>query len=99
MVAFIRRCLTALDAPDKLLIFKENTCLFKDYIVDAEDSSVTRSDAVFRRLFAKAGATLVAVEQQRGFPDDLYPVTMYALARAPLFDENDKENDDVRQQQ
>ncbi|KAK4990105.1 hypothetical protein LTR50_002735 [Elasticomyces elasticus] len=43
-------------------------------IFDETDSSVTRSDRKFRRLFADAGLKVVATELQKGFPKGLYPV-------------------------
>ena len=50
-----------------------------EYIVDDEDSSVTRAHTVFQRLFQRAGATLLHMEQQQRFPADLFPVWMYVL--------------------
>jgi protein N-terminal methyltransferase len=49
------------------------------YDEDEQDSSVTRSDGKFRRLFKKAGLKIVATEQQRGMPKELFPVRIYAL--------------------
>jgi len=51
-------------------------------IFDDEDSSVTRSDAKFKRLFEEAGLKIVKMDTQSGFPKSLYPVKMYALRPA-----------------
>lgn len=50
-------------------------------IYDELDSSVTRTDDKFRRLFAEAGLEVVRSELQTGFPKGLglYPVRMYGL--------------------
>lgn len=46
---------------------------------DELDSSVTRTDDSFRRLFEEGGWRVVRSELQRGFPRGLYPVRFYAL--------------------
>lgn len=63
------------------IIVKENmsTDVRKRDIYDEEDSSVTRSDEKFRKLFKEAGLKIVASELQKGFPKELFPVRMYAL--------------------
>jgi protein N-terminal methyltransferase len=67
------------------LVVKENmsTIIYGDdiydHIYDPEDSSVTRSDANFRKNFEKAGLKLITTQEQKGFPKDPYPVRMYAL--------------------
>lgn len=48
-------------------------------VYDKLDSSVTRSDATFRRCFRKAGLRVVSSELQRGFEKGLLPVRFYAL--------------------
>ncbi|KAK4547120.1 hypothetical protein LTR36_001341 [Oleoguttula mirabilis] len=48
-------------------------------VYDETDSSVTRTDAKFRKLFEDANLTLVSTELQKGFPKGLYPVRAYAL--------------------
>ncbi|GAB7338299.1 hypothetical protein MBLNU457_4615t1 [Dothideomycetes sp. NU457] len=48
-------------------------------VYDEVDSSVTRTDKKFRKIFQDAGLKLVSTELQRGFPASLYPVRMYAL--------------------
>lgn len=63
------------------IIVKENLSnhhLGED-VYDPDDSSVTRTDVKFRKLFEDAGMKIVATELQKGFPKDLYPVRAYAL--------------------
>lgn len=86
-VVYMRRCGEGLkkaegDATSRSwIIVKENlsTDIHHKDIYDDEDSSVTRSDKKFRALFQEAGLKIVATEQQRGMPRELFPVRMYAL--------------------
>jgi len=48
-------------------------------VFDEVDSSITRSDAAWKKLFKEAGLTLVKEQVQRGLPKGLYEVKMYAL--------------------
>lgn len=77
-IAFLKRCKDALQ-PNGTIIVKENNTpgMVDDF--DETDSSVTRSDATFKRLFAEAGLKLIANDIQRGLPRELYVVKMYAL--------------------
>ena len=85
-VAYLRRCGEAMKK-DGWIVVKENTS--KDSkdggtgedVYDAEDSSVTRTDAKFLSIFEHAGMKVLHKEVQRGFPKGLglYPVRMYAL--------------------
>lgn len=88
LVVYLRRCSEGLkkaaqgDATSKSwVVVKENmsTDIHHKDIYDDEDSSVTRSDKKFRALFQEAGLKIVATEQQRGMPRELFPVRMYAL--------------------
>jgi protein N-terminal methyltransferase len=76
LVLFIQRSLSALSTKNGLLILKENLSRSDDYVVDEQDSSVTRSEATLRKLFDRAGATIVAEMNQTGFPRNLFPVKM-----------------------
>ncbi|GAV26620.1 Putative S-adenosylmethionine-dependent methyltransferase [Pichia membranifaciens] len=64
---------------DGLLIVKENNTNSDDDLFDPEDSSKTRSDKNFRRLFEQAGWKLIATDLQKGVPRELFPIRMYAL--------------------
>jgi protein N-terminal methyltransferase len=88
LVVYLQRCTEGLvlardgeEVSQSWIIVKENlsTDIRHKDIYDEEDSSVTRSDDKFRTLFKKAGLKIVATEQQRGLPKELYPVRIYAL--------------------
>ena len=51
-------------------------------VLDDEDSSVTRSDAEFRRLFGLAGLKVTHTEMQTDFPPGMFAIRMYWLAPA-----------------
>jgi protein N-terminal methyltransferase len=57
---------------------KENNCA-EGFVVDKEDSSVTRSNPYFLSLFAKAKLVVLKTKLQKGFPSELFAVRMYAL--------------------
>lgn len=63
-----------------VIAFKENvTHAGQAFWVDLDDSSVTRSDAYFRKLFDMAGLRVEHAQQQAAWPEDLLPVWMYCL--------------------
>lgn len=80
LVAYLQRLPGVLSAGGWIVV-KEN--LSNDHegkdVYDETDSSVTRTDDKFRRLFDEAGLRLVSTELQRGMPKGLYPVRAYAL--------------------
>jgi protein N-terminal methyltransferase len=77
LVAFLQRCVEGLE-PGGIIIVKEN--ISRDgFILDREDTSITRSDLQYRQIFHRAGLKLVAEKLQSGFPKQLFPVRMYAL--------------------
>lgn len=79
LVSFWIRCRKALIGNGiGTLIVKENIAPVED-IFDETDSSVTRTDAKFRDLFARAHFKLIATDKQKGLPKGLYPVRMYCL--------------------
>ncbi|KAJ2843699.1 hypothetical protein IWW36_005463 [Coemansia brasiliensis] len=61
-----------------MVCVKENVAS-RGYVVDSEDSSVTRSAEVYESLFKKAGLKIIEVQTQTGFPDGLFKVKMWAL--------------------
>jgi protein N-terminal methyltransferase len=88
LVMYLERCKEGLVKPkaegekaEAWIVVKENlsTDIHHKDIYDDEDSSVTRSDEKFRKLFKDAKLALVATELQRGMPKELYPVRIYAL--------------------
>jgi protein N-terminal methyltransferase len=86
-VAYLGRCKDGLVKPqgdekvEAWIVVKENlsTDIRHRDVYDEEDSSVTRSDEKFRKLFKDAGLKIVTTELQRGMPKELYPVRIYAL--------------------
>jgi len=67
--------------PNGWIVVKENMSSDADGqdIFDETDNSITRSDEKFRGIFAKAGLRILATENQRGFPKELFSVREYAL--------------------
>ncbi|KAF2140886.1 uncharacterized protein K452DRAFT_42328 [Aplosporella prunicola CBS 121167] len=74
LVEYFKRCHEYL-AEGGWIVVKENqsTSIQGEDIFDDEDSSVTRTDEKFRKLFEEAGLDIAATELQRGFPKSLYP--------------------------
>ena len=89
-VAFLGRCASeaGLRRPGGLICIKDNVLAGKEYkdkafIVDKQDSSLTRSDVYLKALFKAAGLRIVAEATQKMFPKELFPVKMYALEPVP----------------
>mmetsp|Transcript_24964 Transcript_24964/g.78167 ORF Transcript_24964/g.78167 Transcript_24964/m.78167 type:complete len:316 (-) Transcript_24964:1430-2377(-) len=61
-----------------VLVLKEN-CAEEGFVVDSEDSSIIRTKEYFYRLFDAADWELVYEAQQECFPEELYPVFMFAI--------------------
>ena len=64
---------------DGILVIKENNTNDDDDLFDPEDSSKTRADKTFRKLFQQGGWKLIATDLQKGVPKELFPIRMYAL--------------------
>ncbi|KAI1414679.1 alpha-N-methyltransferase NTM1 [Hypoxylon sp. FL1857] len=82
--AYLRRCAGVLSTGEDgkvkgVIVVKENMSTAGRDLFDEVDSSVTRQDESFRRIFEEAGLRIVKTELQHGFPHELYPVRMYAL--------------------
>jgi len=77
LISLLHRCGAGLKRGG-MIVMKENNCA-EGFIVDKEDSSLTRSNDYFLALFARATMTVVKVKLQRNFPSELFPVRMYAL--------------------
>jgi protein N-terminal methyltransferase len=86
LVTFLWRCKAALK-PGGVICIKDNTYAtsveedgsVECFSVDREDSSLTRSTEYFEAVFAFAGLNVLQKETQGSFPEELYPVLMYAL--------------------
>ncbi|KAK3247690.1 hypothetical protein CYMTET_42828 [Cymbomonas tetramitiformis] len=76
-VAFFQRCIRGLK-PGGFIMVKENNCK-EGFVVDKEDSSLTRSDKYLQSLFVQAGLRVCQVKRQQEFPQELFAVRMYAL--------------------
>lgn len=63
---------------------KENICKNTDFVVDKDDSSLTRSNKYMLQLFAKASMHVTHNVLQRNFPKELFPVWMYAIKPKPV---------------
>eukprot|EP00250_Pteridium_aquilinum_P000098 c10114_g1_i1 orf=134-1219(+) len=81
-VDFFKRAKVGLK-PDGFFVVKENTAK-NGFVVDKDDSSVTRSDAYYRDLFEQAGLFLHKSKVQKGFPKELFAVRMYGLTTQPV---------------
>ncbi|KAF4127687.1 AdoMet dependent proline di-methyltransferase [Phytophthora infestans] len=80
LVRYLKRCKKAL-TPNGFIVIKENVFQTPEpYDLDRQDSSITRSAVYYKSIFQQAGLTLLAEQRQRHFPEELYPVIMYALA-------------------
>lgn len=82
LTTYLQRAADAL-TPSGILVLKENNSTDPDGkdIYDEVDSSVTRTDETFRKIFKDAGLNLIKAEEQLGFPRHLglLPVRSYAL--------------------
>ncbi|KAL9251399.1 Alpha N-terminal protein methyltransferase 1-like protein [Drosera capensis] len=78
LISFFKRAKAGLK-PGGCFVLKENTAR-NGFVLDNEDRSVTRSDLYFKELFECAGLHLRKMRDQRGFPEELFAVKMYALS-------------------
>lgn len=76
-VLFFKRAKVGLK-PGGLFVLKENIAR-TGFVLDKQDKSITRSDLYFRQLFNQCGLHVYKVKDQKGFPDELFAVKMYAL--------------------
>lgn len=81
-VNFFRRCATGL-RPGGVIILKDNTTANCTFLVDKEDSSVARHAEYIRLLLRLAGLNIILEREQEGFPEELLPVTMFAIEAPP----------------
>ncbi|KAF9174802.1 hypothetical protein BGX20_009716 [Mortierella sp. AD010] len=81
LIAFFKRCKKGLK-PGGMIFVKENNAKV-GIVIDEEDSSMTRSDQVWKEMFEKAGLKLLKEDVQKGFPSGLFAVKMYALEPIP----------------
>ncbi|KAF4661143.1 Alpha N-terminal protein methyltransferase 1B [Perkinsus chesapeaki] len=79
LVAYLKRCKEALAARGGVIVVKENVVIDGKFVVDKDDNSITRTDAQYKTLFARAGLHLALEMIQPHWPNDLFPVKMYCL--------------------
>lgn len=77
-VRFFAHCKAAL-RPHGYIFLKDNVASTNAFLVDKEDSSLTRSDTHYKLLFELAGVKVKAETFQKDWRKDLLPVKMYAL--------------------
>ncbi|XP_010243926.1 PREDICTED: alpha N-terminal protein methyltransferase 1 isoform X2 [Nelumbo nucifera] len=76
-VSFFKRAMAGLK-PDGFFVVKENVAK-SGFVLDKDDQSITRSDLYFKELFNQCGLHLYKSKDQKGFPEELFAVKMYAL--------------------
>lgn len=77
-ISFLKVCKKALK-PGGIIFFKENCSSDDTFLVDKDDSSLTRSDNHYKEIFKAAGVQLIDEKMQPNWPSDLMAVKMYAL--------------------
>ncbi|KAI0526261.1 alpha-N-methyltransferase NTM1 [Xylaria bambusicola] len=80
---YLLRCKSTLSVGEDgkvtgVIVVKENITTGEDQF-DEIDSSVTRTEETFRRIFEKTGLRVIKSELQHGLPSELFPVRMFAL--------------------
>ncbi|EOY25627.1 Methyltransferases isoform 2 [Theobroma cacao] len=76
-VSFFKRAKVGLK-PGGFFVLKENIAR-NGFVLDKEDRSITRSDLYFKDLFRRCGLHLYKIKDQKGLPEELFAVKMYAL--------------------
>lgn len=76
-VSFFKRAKVGL-THNGFFVVKENVAK-NGFVLDKEDSSITRSDLYFRELFKQCGLYVYSSKDQKGFPVELFAVKMYCL--------------------
>ncbi|KAF9651540.1 hypothetical protein BDM02DRAFT_3090968 [Thelephora ganbajun] len=82
LVIFLGRAKQALRDPESVIIVKENVCgeiegsTNGGVVFDDQDSSLTRSNRMFKQLFKEASLSLYLERAQEGFPEGLFEVKM-----------------------
>lgn len=77
-VQFFRNCINGLRS-NGVVVLKDNCCDDWTFVVDKNDSSISRSPEYMKVLFDLAGCHLLLVSQQTNFPPELSSVYMFAL--------------------
>ncbi|CAJ0759844.1 3440_t:CDS:2 [Entrophospora sp. SA101] len=75
LIQFFKRCKIGLKNNNGIIGIKENINAI-GYCLDKDDSSVTRSDKIFKEIFEKSGLKLIKEAVQFGMPEGLFEVKM-----------------------
>ncbi|KAL5549512.1 hypothetical protein UlMin_004743 [Ulmus minor] len=75
--SFFKRAKAGLK-PGGFFVLKENVAR-NGFVLDNTDRSITRSDSYFKQLFRQCGLHLYKSKDQKGMPEELFAVKMYAL--------------------
>ncbi|XP_059048468.1 N-terminal Xaa-Pro-Lys N-methyltransferase 1-like [Achroia grisella] len=78
LIEFLERCGEML-ADNGVIVVKENINTFAELEYDDDDSSVTRSCSLLQKIFNEAQLSIILCDVQTNFPEDIYPVYMFAL--------------------
>uniref|UniRef100_A0A7S0YQQ1 Alpha N-terminal protein methyltransferase 1 n=1 Tax=Polytomella parva TaxID=51329 RepID=A0A7S0YQQ1_9CHLO len=70
-------------AEEGIIFVKENICK-EGFVVDNDDSSLTRSNEYMLKLFERANMQVLYNIKQRNFPKELFEVRMYVLRHRQL---------------
>ncbi|XP_041428111.1 N-terminal Xaa-Pro-Lys N-methyltransferase 1-A isoform X2 [Xenopus laevis] len=77
LVNFLQRCRLGL-RPNGIIVIKDNVTQDAS-IMDDVDSSICREIDLVRKLIKQAGLSILAVERQENFPDEIYHVFSFAM--------------------
>jgi len=78
-ISFFQRCAAGLK-PGGVIILKDNCVADYTFVVDKSDSSVSRHRDYIHLLFQLSGVKVLLEDAQKDFPQELYPVRMFAVA-------------------
>lgn len=82
-VEFLKVCSRSLK-PEGVVVVKENNAR-RGFVLDKQDSSVTRSDSYLVQLFTKAGLKVTTSRLETDLPEGLFAVRAYALVPQTRF--------------
>ena len=82
-IEFFKRCAAGL-TPGGVIVLKDNVLLerHQTFLWDLSDSSVARHKKYMKLLLSLAGLQVVLEVQQTDFPEELFPVMMWAITPA-----------------
>lgn len=79
-IAFFKRCINGLTSHG-FVVLKDNCAFNWTFVVDKDDYSVARCVEYIRMLIDLADCEIVHEVLQHEFPDELYPVRMFAIRK------------------